>query len=100
MYSQAESKQACMNLDRSLLRDDQWARIAEMLPRKVTDCGQTAADNRLFVEAVLYILRTGSPFEASWPTRVSMQQAYRFHAWASPEVCAVSRGDDRGGRLP
>ncbi len=27
-----------------------------------SDCGVTAADNRLFVEAVLWIARTGSPW--------------------------------------
>lgn len=38
------------------LRDDQWERIKNLLPGRV---GVTAADNRLFVEAVLYRYRTG-----------------------------------------
>ena len=29
---------------------------------KVTDCGVTAKDNRLFIEAVLWIVRTGAPW--------------------------------------
>jgi transposase len=33
-----------------------------MLPGKASDCGVTAKDNRLFVEAVLWIARTGSPW--------------------------------------
>ena len=33
-----------------------------MLPGKISDCGATAADNRRFVEAVLWISRTGSPW--------------------------------------
>ena len=37
---------------RSILRDDQWERIKDLLPGKATDCGVTAKDNRLFVEAV------------------------------------------------
>ena len=41
------------------LRDDQWLRIKELLPGKTTDCGVTAKDNRLFVEAVLYRYRAG-----------------------------------------
>lgn len=47
---------------RRLLRSDQWRRIEQLLPGKVTDRGRTAADNRLFVEAVLWIARTGAPW--------------------------------------
>ena len=45
-----------------MLRDDQWARIEQLLPGKATDRGVTAKDNRRFVEAVLWIMRTGSPW--------------------------------------
>ena len=48
---------------RALLSDTQWARIEAMLPGKASDSGVTAADNRQFIEAVLWIARTGSP----WP---------------------------------
>jgi transposase len=44
------------------LRDDQFERIEAMLPGKRSDPGRTAADNRLFVEAVLWIACTGSPW--------------------------------------
>ena len=44
------------------LRGDQFERIEAMLPGKQSDPGRTAADNRLFVEAVLWIARTGSPW--------------------------------------
>ncbi|MFG0277627.1 IS5 family transposase [Pseudomonas aeruginosa] len=44
------------------LRDDQWQRIKELLPGKSSDRGVTAIDNRRFVEAVLWIARTGSPW--------------------------------------
>lgn len=47
---------------RVVLRDDQFERIAALLPGKVSDPGRTASDNRLFVEAVLWIARTGSPW--------------------------------------
>lgn len=49
-------------MDRMLLRDDQWDRIKELLPGKSGDCGVTARNNRLFLEAVLWIARTGSPW--------------------------------------
>ena len=44
------------------LRDDQWDRIAHLLPGKPGDRGRTATDNRLFVEAVLWIARSGAPW--------------------------------------
>lgn len=44
------------------LRDDQFERIAALLPGKSGDPGRTGRDNRLFVEAVLWIARTGSPW--------------------------------------
>lgn len=49
-------------MNRKMLRDDQWARIEHLLPGKSSDPGCTAKDSRLFVEAVLWILRTGSPW--------------------------------------
>ena len=42
------------------LRDDQWERVAPLLPGKASDAGRTASDNRLFLDAVLWIARTGS----------------------------------------
>ena len=36
------------------LRDDQWDRIKDFLPGREGHVGGNAADNRLFVEAVLY----------------------------------------------
>ena len=49
-------------MSRMWLSDDQFGRIAALLPGKASDPGRTAADNRLFVEAVLWIARTGSPW--------------------------------------
>ncbi|OZI13915.1 hypothetical protein CE195_12070 [Sodalis-like symbiont of Philaenus spumarius] len=36
--------------------------MSPFLPGKASEPGRTAADNRLFVEAVLWIARTGSPW--------------------------------------
>src|SRR6476469_7310896 len=44
---------------RYTLRDDQWDRIKDFLPGREGHVGGTAADNRLFVEAVLYRYRAG-----------------------------------------
>lgn len=45
-----------------LLHDEQWERIKNLLPGKAHDRGVTAGDNRQFVEAVLWVARTGSPY--------------------------------------
>ena len=47
---------------RYALRDDQWDRIKDFLPGREGHVGGTAADNRLFVEAVLYRYRAGLPW--------------------------------------
>jgi len=44
------------------LRDDQWERIAHLLPGKPGDRGRCAADNRLFVDAMLWMARSGAPW--------------------------------------
>lgn len=49
-------------MSRLMLRDDQWERIEHLLPGKASDRGVTAKDNRQFVEAVLWIARTGAPW--------------------------------------
>ena len=49
-------------MERFLLNDAQYKKIAPLLPGKSGDSGRTAADNRLFVEAVLWIVRTGAPW--------------------------------------
>lgn len=44
------------------LPDDQWHRIKDFLPGSEGHVGATAADNRLFVDAVLYRYRAGIPW--------------------------------------
>ena len=48
-------------MNRKLLRNDQWEGIKDLLPGKKGDPGKTGGDKRLFIEAVLWIARTGSP---------------------------------------
>lgn len=73
-----------MNADRTLLRDDQWERVAPLLPGKASDPGRTAANNRVFLEAVLWILRTGSPWRDLPTERFGRwNTAYqRFKRWS------------------
>jgi len=72
---------------RYALRADQWNRVAPLLPGKETDPGRTADDNRLFVEAVLWIARTGAPWR-DLPERYGKWNSVyqRFNRWAKVGV--------------
>src|SRR5512140_2916215 len=69
------------------LRDDQWERIKDLLPGREGSVGVTAADNRQFVEAVLYRYRTGMPWR-DLPERFGdgVQVHRRFSRWAKSGV--------------
>src|SRR5215218_5093354 len=69
------------------VRDDQWARIQDLLPGRVGQVGRTAKDNRLFVEAVLYRFRTGVPWR-DLPERFGcgVKVQTRFSRWAKAGV--------------
>src|SRR3712207_4096032 len=51
-----------MDQDRFVVSDAVWAKVAALLPGKATDPGATGKDNRLFLEAVLWRVRTGAPW--------------------------------------
>jgi putative transposase len=69
------------------LTDAQWVRIAELLPGKATDRGVTAKDNRLFVNAVLWVLRSGARW-SDLPERYGNWKSVhkRFTHWARAGV--------------
>ena len=47
---------------RHTLTDDQWDKIKDALPGKAGDRGRTAEDNRLFINAVMWMAKTGAPW--------------------------------------
>jgi transposase len=49
-------------MDRFVLTDAQWAKMGPHCLGKPSDPGRSAKNNRLFVEAVLWIARAGSPW--------------------------------------
>ena len=72
-----------MITDRTVLTDAMWERVESMLPGKTTDPGVTAADNRQFLEALLWRARTGSPWR-ELPARFGNWNSVskRFRRWA------------------
>ena len=72
---------------RQELTDTQWNQIQDLLPGQEGDPGRTAADNRLFVDAVLYVLKTGIPWE-DLPARYGKSNTVwkRFDRWCAGGV--------------
>lgn len=64
------------------LSEELWHAIAPVLPGKAGDPGCRGRDNRLFLEAVFWILRTGSAWRTLPPQFGKWYTAYtRFHRW-------------------
>jgi putative transposase len=63
--------------------DEQWYKIEDLLPGKASDPGRTAQDNRLFINAVLWIAKTGAPWR-DLPERFGPWNSVfqRFNRWA------------------
>ena len=72
-----------MNADRTVPADAMWVQVEPFLPGKATNPGATAADNRLFLKAVLRRVRTGSP-RRDLPERFGKWNSVfeRFRRWA------------------
>src|ERR1700681_4398427 len=74
-------------MERFLLTDAQWAKMEPHCLGKPTDPGRSGSDNRRFVEAVLWIVRTGSPwrdlppFFGNWNTIFK-----RYRGWVKADV--------------
>jgi putative transposase len=76
-----------MGMSRYELSDAQWERIAPLLPGKAGDPGRTGSDNRLFVNGVLWVLRSGAHWH-DLPERYGKHKTLhkRFTRWAKAGV--------------
>ena len=69
-------------MSRRTLTDVQWARIEPLVLGKKGDRGRTATDNRLFLDAILWLARTASPWRDLPPELGNWQTAHcRFRRW-------------------
>ena len=70
-------------LHRHAISDADWDRIQDLLPGRPGQTGWLAADNRRFLDAVLWIARTGAPWR-DLPERFgNWNSAWRrFDRWA------------------
>jgi transposase len=72
---------------RHAIADDQWERIQGLLPGRIGMPGARARDNRLFLDAVLWIGKTGAPWR-DLPERFGKWNTVwrRFDRWAHKGV--------------
>jgi transposase len=68
---------------RYALTNEQYARLEPLLPGRPGTPGRNATDNRRFIDAVLWIARTGAPW-ADLPERFGKYDTVyqRFNRWA------------------
>jgi transposase len=76
-----------LGISRYELSTEQWKKIKDFLPGKVGDRGRSGQDNRNFVNAVLWILRSGARW-SDLPTRYGKYKTVhkRFCRWAAKEI--------------
>ena len=76
-----------MNEGRFVVSDMLWRRLEPRLSGKISDAGATAKDNRLFLEAVLWRVRTGSPWRDLPPAFGRWNSQFRrFRRWAKAGI--------------
>ena len=74
-------------MDRLILCDQQWERIAPHIIGDERTRGSSGRDNRMFVEGVLWIVRTGSPWRDLPEAFGSWNSAFRrFSRWSAKGV--------------
>ena len=69
---------------RHSISDDNWDRIKDLLPGRPGQTGWLAADNRLFIDAVLWLAQTGVPWR-DLPDRFGKWNSVwkRFDRWSA-----------------
>jgi len=72
---------------RHAIRDEDFDRIKDMLPGRAGTPGKRAKDNRLFIDAVLWVAKTGAPWR-DLPERFGNFNSVwrRFSRWARKGV--------------
>ncbi len=80
--------------DRLLLNDAQWARISGLVLGRPGTPGSTGRDNRMFVEGVLWVVRTGAPWRDLPEVFGRWNSAFRMPVCAAATAPAL---EDRDG---
>jgi transposase len=67
------------------LRDEEWTRIAPLLPSQVGKKGRPRKNDRMMIEGILWVVRTGAPWRdlptdfGSWKSVYSRQRNWTLN---------------------
>lgn len=92
-------------MTRFLLSDEQWGRLAPLLPPARPRSGRPNKDHRLVVEAILWRLRTGAPWRdlpaefGPWQTAYSRLRRWQAAGVWGRALAALQAEADADGRL-
>ena len=74
-------------MSRYALTDEQYERLAPLLPGKPSDRGVTARDNRIFLDAVLFVANNGGHWRDLPPRFGKWNSVFvRFNRWSKKGV--------------
>jgi transposase len=76
-----------MNQQRKEITNNQWVRIKDLFPSETGRVGRPAKDNRIMVNGILWILRTGAPWRDLPKCYGPWQSIYtRFSRWTKQGI--------------
>jgi transposase len=91
--------------NRGDLTNDQWERLAPLLPPQKPRVGRPAEDHRRIIDGILWKVRTGAPWRDTperygpWPTLASRLRRWRRAGVWDRLFAAVQQQADAEGRL-
>ena len=91
-------------MHRGDLTSEQWERLEPMLPKRALG-GRPRVDDRVVINGVLWVLRTGAPWRdmperyGKWPTVYSRFQRWRKAGVWDRLLAEVQASSDRAGEL-
>jgi len=69
-------------MTRMFLKDKEWEKLSPLLPSQVGKQGRPRKNDRLVIEGILWIIRTGAPWRDMPSEFGSWQTVYsRMHNW-------------------
>ena len=82
------------------LSDEQWSKIAALVPGKIGDLERTGSDNRLFLNGCLWVLRSGAHWR-NLPERYGKWKTVhkRFSRWCHAGITISTVLNRRSAKL-
>lgn len=91
-------------MHRGDLTNEQWEKLEPLLPRRAVQ-GRPRKDDRLVINGILWVLRTGAPWRdlperyGPWPTAYSRYQRWRKAGVWDGILAQVQAGADAEGNI-